>query len=189
MDLFHFTLRSNISQSAQQIISHLPNANISLIILTEKEKQVFGEKTICDRYDNTIFMTDALIEGIYDDLCKSGLNDWVLIYTSDHGQYVTGNVANQNTSQEDCYMVPLAVMPSPTLDIGDVISEELGNSTTSHYRVGCLIMRLLGDDSRKNKSDEVFVTRSQITGDAGFFHIKNGVANFITPGKLQKSER
>ena len=65
-------------------------------LLSTEEVSVYGD-SIVDHYDATILKTDKLIQTVYESIQKKGLKNWLLLYTSDHGAYVTNKTYNQGT--------------------------------------------------------------------------------------------
>lgn len=48
-----------------------------------------------DNYDNTILNTDNFISEVYHYLSNKSSKDWIIAYTSDHGQYVKATLISK----------------------------------------------------------------------------------------------
>lgn len=151
--------------------------------LTEDEK-IFKGKTSLDEYDNTIYNTDKIIEQVYNYLSKRKEADWVLIYTSDHGQNVTNKVQNQGTQVDANYVVPLVIF-SPNTVLQQKIVTALQNCKVAyHQQLATLLINIMGYDMPVAKCDQGVVTGNFVTGDAGYLKIyPDGHSEYIYPTK------
>ncbi len=163
----------------QQRGSHGPYGSL----LTEEEKKPFGDADKYDLYDDTILMTDKLIEYVHNKLSATGNKDWLLIYTSDHGQYVTKKVANQGTLHPENYIVPLVVSSTNDKVIQEAKDDFGRTEMSSHYQMGSFILRILGYDYPRADMERIVVNSRTLDGEAGYLEIINGQEKFVTPGK------
>ncbi|MCF7530111.1 phosphoethanolamine transferase [Neisseria lisongii] len=156
--------------------SHVPYG----ALLSDKDK-IFGEKTIIDKYDNTIHKTDSLLETVYNRLQSHPDQDWIFAYTSDHGQFVTEKTFNQGTIQPNSYLVPMVIY-SPKPSIQALAHSTFDTCQTAfHQQLSVLLVQILGYDMASPGCSEGTVTGNLITGDAGFLHVKQGRVQYIYP--------
>lgn len=150
--------------------------------LTEEEK-IFGKKPI-DEYDNTIYNTDRIIEQVYNYLSQRKQQDWILIYTSDHGQNVTDKVQNQGTLAEASYVVPLVIF-SPNTQLQQKINAVFNTCKIAyHQQLATLLINLMGYDMPVSTCEQGVVTGNFVTGDAGYLKIyPDGHSEYIYPTK------
>lgn len=148
----------------------------------EPNEMVFGNKTIVDKYDNTIYHTDQLIKKIYQKLIQRPEKDWILIYTSDHGQYVTDKVYNQGTTIEDNYIVPLFIY-TPDNPLQQKINQVFAECKKGyHQQLATLIINLLGYKMPIAGCEVGYVNGNILTGDNGYYKVEqNGKIEFINP--------
>ncbi|MBQ0067393.1 MAG: phosphoethanolamine transferase [Phascolarctobacterium sp.] len=161
----------------QQRGSHGPYGSL----LTEKEKEIFGGGNRYDLYDDTIYATDKLIQKIYDKMQAAGVEDWLLIYTSDHGQYVTKTASNQGTLHPECYIVPLAVVSDNQKVIQKAMDDFERTKISSHYQMGSFIIRMLGYDYPIADMSRIVVNSRTLDGESGYLEIVDGKERFIVP--------
>ncbi|AIL32075.1 phosphoethanolamine transferase [Basilea psittacipulmonis] len=133
------------------------------------EERVFGDD-VFDQYDNTIYNTDRFLQKVYEHLSKRPDNDWLLIYTSDHGQYVTKAVANQGTDHEDSYLVPLVIYTR-----NEALKEKIAKTfdhcqRSTHQQLATFIIQIMGYDMPIADCTSAAVNR-MITGDLGYLKI------------------
>lgn len=106
--------QTNLTQGNNLVVLHQRGSHVPYGAQLQANEKPFGEATITDRYDNTVLHTDRLIEAVFNHLQQQGGNDWLLVYTSDHGQYLNGEIYNQGTVEAASYTVPLLVYsPNP----------------------------------------------------------------------------
>lgn len=163
----------------QQRGSHGPYGSL----LTEEEKKPFGDADRYDLYDDTILVTDKLIHYIYDKLSATGNQDWLLIYTSDHGQYVTRKVANQGTKHPACYIVPLVITSADSKVMQEAKEDFSRCEMASHYQMGSFIIRALGYDYPRANMERIVINSRTLDGESGYMEIVGSQEKFIIPGK------
>lgn len=163
----------------QQRGSHGPYGSL----LTEKEKSVFGGTDRYDLYDDTILVTDNFIRNVYDSMKAAGKDDWLLIYTSDHGQYVTKTVANQGTLHPENYIVPLVITSTNDGVMQEAKEEFSCSEMASHFQMSSFIIRVLGYDYPKADMNKIVVNSRTLDGESGYLEVVGGQEKFIVPGK------
>ena len=85
----------NFNTGRQFVILHQRGSHTPYgTLLSTEEVSVYGD-SIVDHYDATILKTDKLIQTVYESIQKKGLKNWLLLYTSDHGAYVTNKIHGQ----------------------------------------------------------------------------------------------
>lgn len=137
--------------------------------LTEEEK-IFKDNTPLDNYDSTVYNTDQLIKKVYDYLQARNKEDYLLIYTSDHGQYVTKDVYNQGTINEAQYLVPVLVYsPRPVLD--DEFKQLQQCQRLFHQQISTFIIKTMGFDMPISDCNKGTINHSFITGDMGYLEV------------------
>ena len=146
--------------------SHGPYAEY----LSEEEK-IFKDGTPLDNYDSTIYNTDQLIEKVYNYLETRGKDDYVLIYTSDHGQFVTKNHYNQGTTAEDQYLVPAFIYTK-----NDKINQKLKQldqcKRLFHQQLSTLVINIMGFDMPISSCEKGVINSGMITGDYGYLSVE-----------------
>ena len=158
--------------------SHGPYAEY----LSEEEK-IFKDGTPLDNYDSTIYNTDQLIEKVYNYLETRGKDDYVLIYTSDHGQFVTKNHYNQGTTAEDQYLVPAFIYTK-----NDKINQKLKQldqcKRLFHQQLSTLVINIMGFDMPISSCEKGVINSGMITGDYGYLSVEQAKPPaFINPNR------
>lgn len=150
--------------------------------LTEEEK-VFKGETPVDNYDSTIHQTDVIIRQAYEYLSKRKEKDWILLYTSDHGQYVTNKVQNQGTAQyADNYTVPLMIFTPDTALQGTLAKTFNSCQMAFHQQLSTFLIHTMGYDMPISGCDKGAVSGNVLSGDAGYFNIRaDGQIQYISP--------
>lgn len=150
-----------------QIGSHSP-----YIERTPSDFRPFGIDRVRDRYDNTVAYTDALLRQVVERLTATGRKDWILIFTSDHGQAVNDNAFGHGSlGNLDHYLVPTLVF-SPKAELQHLYREEFGNcQEIFHIQVSELIMRTLGYQSQGFGCQKGVVNGPFLDGSAGIKEI------------------
>jgi len=110
----------NLDNGYHFIVLHHRGSHIPYGALLDNKEKVFGKNNATDNYDNTILNTDNFISEVYHYLSSKTSKDWIIAYTSDHGQYVKGDTYKQGTFDEDNYIVPL-VLYSPNEEIQKIV--------------------------------------------------------------------
>lgn len=147
--------------------SHAPYAHY----LSEKEI-FFKNNTALDKYDSSIRHTNLLIKQVFEHLQQQKEQDWLLIFTSDHGQYVTDTVANQGTNEDAQYRVPLLIY-SPNADI-QAQARKMFDSCAHHfqYQLALFISYTMGYAAElPEHCVSGVVTSNALSGDEGWLEI------------------
>ncbi|MFY1026774.1 phosphoethanolamine transferase [Actinobacillus seminis] len=138
--------------------------------LSDDEKKFKGN-TILDNYDSTIYNTDQFIEKVYHHLEKHSQGDYILIYTSDHGQYVTDTVYNQGTMKESSYLVP-AFIYSSNKQVLDKIASLKMCKRLFHQQLATFIINVMGFDMPISTCQKGVINSSVLTGDSGYLEVE-----------------
>ena len=106
------------------------------------------------------------------------------IHTSDHGQFVKGEIANQGmANNEDSYTVPLVIYSENKKHIELATQDIQAPAVPYQYQLAVYIMHLMGyDDVPSDKGAVGYVTGNLITGDAGYLKFEgSSEPEFIKP--------
>ncbi|MCK3657536.1 hypothetical protein A4G18_02070 [Pasteurellaceae bacterium Pebbles2] len=162
-----------------QRASHQPYGKF----LQEKD-HIFGNEELLDRYDNTIYKTDLFIKSVFDYLQKREQDDWLLIYTSDHGQYVTKEIINQGTIIPDSYIVPLFAY-SPNLKLGQQMDNVFSRCEKStHQQLSTFLINTFGYDMEIADCAKNYINVNGLSGDFDYLEvIQPDQINLISPEK------
>jgi glucan phosphoethanolaminetransferase (alkaline phosphatase superfamily) len=155
------------------IVLHQRGSHVPYGSLLKPEEKVFGKGNNVDEYDNTILATDRLIKDVYERLKKSKEN-WILIYTSDHGQNVTKTVANQGTNVAANYAVPLFIAASSPKVLEEAQGDFHRCTRSTHYQLSSFVIRLLGYKFEMPDCNSSVVNGRLLTGDDGYIVVRNG---------------
>lgn len=150
--------------------SHMPYAD-----RTPDSYKPFGSGSDYAEYMNSVHYTDDLIKQVQSRLEQKAGENWVLIMTSDHGQYVTKNTAGHgNFNHESNYKVPVYISSDKSSNI-DLAQTALGQCEKvfqiqlSHY-----LTELLGFNYPTSPNcAKGYVAGSRLTGDNGFLKVDN----------------
>ncbi|MCW9715056.1 phosphoethanolamine transferase [Avibacterium sp. 21-594] len=160
--------------------SHMPYGKI----LTAEQK-VFGDQTANDEYDNTIYATDQLMKEIIHYLAQQPTQDWLFVYTSDHGQFVTPERHIQATMDEDNYLVP-TVLYSPDSVIQQQLQQDFSQcDRLFHQQISTLLLNLFGYKQEISSCKLGYVNNNDLTGDQGYLKISPPYTNFVMPTMMK----
>lgn len=161
----------NLEEGKHFIVLHHRGSHIPYGALLDEKEKVFGQIQAIDNYDNTILNTDRFISDVYQYLSTQNTDDWLIAYTSDHGQYVTNEVYKQGTLEQASYIVPFVVY-SPNKAIQKITSEAFSPcQRTFHYQLSSLLINLMGYDYQIGGCLEGVVNGNILSGDAGYLKI------------------
>lgn len=171
----------NFNTGRQFVILHQRGSHTPYgTLLSTEEVSVYGD-SIVDHYDATILKTDKLIQTVYESIQKKGLKNWLLLYTSDHGAYVTNKTYNQGTVQRDSYTVPLFIA-SDNAEVMATYRKVFDNDLAAfHQQVSTSVIQLLGYDVKISDPQTATVNGNILTGDAGWLLYKDGTYQYVYP--------
>ncbi|OOH89894.1 protein DcaA, partial [Pasteurellaceae bacterium 15-036681] len=150
--------------------------------LSESEK-IFKQNTPLDNYDSTIYNTDQFIQKVYQHLQKRNKDDYILIYTSDHGQFVTEKYYNQGTTDEEQYIVPTFIY-SNNKNVMENMKVFEKCPRLFHQQLSTFMINSMGFDMPISDCKKGVVYSSLLTGDTGYLEIdENQKATLINPKK------
>ncbi|EIJ67696.1 phosphoethanolamine transferase [Pasteurella bettyae] len=158
-DDYHFII-------LHQRASHLPYGE-----LLTKDENYFGDQTLLDRYDNTIYQTDLFIKSVFDHLKATNRDDWLLIYTSDHGQLVNNEQVNQGNYLPDNYLVPLVIY-TPNNKLAAKLKNIFDSCPkASHHQLSTSMINLLGYHMPIADCQTSYINGDVLSGDLGYYKI------------------
>ncbi|WGE89732.1 phosphoethanolamine transferase [Actinobacillus arthritidis] len=150
--------------------------------LSEDEK-IFKNGTYLDNYDSTIYNTDQFIKKIYDYLASRNKDDYLLIYTSDHGQLVTEKTYNQGTMDEPQYLVPSFIY-TQNRDVIENMSSFDQCQRLFHQQIATFMINTMGFDMPISDCKKGVVYTSLLSGDSGYLEIEEpNKAVLVNPKK------
>lgn len=153
-----------------QIGSHSPYSN-----RVPNYFKPFGTGNYQNDYDNTVLFTDHFLEKTMHKLDSSILNDnWVLIFTSDHGQTVTKKTMGHGSLNiESNYLVPGFIIAKEK-SIDENYRKIFENcEKIFHHQLSTYIGRSLGFDVIIPSCKQGIVNGSRMNGSAGYLDIAN----------------
>lgn len=169
--LFPLFQNINLDEGSNFIVLHQRGSHgVYAEYLSPEEKQFKGNTTL-DDYDSTIYNTDQLIEKVYRHLQARNKDDYLLIYTSDHGQYVTNEVYNQGTMAESQYIVP-AFIYSPQQTVLEQMKPFTQCDRLFHQQIATLIIRVMGFDMPLADCKKGVINSSILSGDLGYLNVE-----------------
>ncbi|NBI42081.1 sulfatase-like hydrolase/transferase [[Haemophilus] felis] len=176
----------DLSKGKNFIVLHQRGSHTPFAYYLSDSERVFKNDTPLDKYDSTVYNTDQLIEKVYKYLKKSN-QEWLLIYTSDHGQFVTNTVYNQGTLQDSNYVVPIFTY-TENQEILNLQKPFLSCETMFHQQLATLIIKILGYDMDISDCRSGTINSAILTGDSGYLEIKDNKppAFFIPKKQLNK---
>ncbi|MCK3655458.1 protein DcaA [Pasteurellaceae bacterium Macca] len=147
------------------------------------EERIFKGDTALDKYDSTIYNTDLFIQKVYEYLKQRPNDDWLLIYTSDHGQYVTQTVYNQGTIHEASYLVPTMIY-TPNVELQQKIKQTFEQCLRIyHQQVSTFIIQTLGFNMPVSQCQEGVINAHLLSGNSGYLEVKGDKVEFKYPQK------
>lgn len=168
LPLFH---KIDLNKGNNLIVLHQRASHMPYGELLEDKDFIFGNENLLDKYDSTIYKTDLFIQNVFEYLYKQNSNDWLLIYTSDHGQYVTKDINNQGTSDPDNYNIPVFLHTTNNQlqsEIRDIFSK---CEKATHQQLITYILSSLGYDIPISNCYKSYINTDTLSGDLGYLEI------------------
>ncbi|OOF60067.1 phosphoethanolamine transferase [Rodentibacter myodis] len=163
--------RINLDEGYNFVVLHHRGSHIPYGALLDDTQKIFGKDNPIDNYDNTILNTDNFISQVYHYLSQRNKDDWLIAYTSDHGQYVKPNTYRQGTFNEDEYTVPL-VLYSPNKEMQKTFFDTFSSCDMFfHHQLSGLLINTMGYDYPIPDCKSGVVNGNILTGDAGYLKI------------------
>ena len=152
------------------IVLHQRGSHVPYGKLLNEDELVFGASDRVSMYDNTIRHTDLIIEKLLKQLNGLGTDDWLFVYTSDHGQYVTSQTANQGVAkQSDSYSVPVFIYSKNEELIKMAKSMLKAPAVPYHHQLAVFLMHAMGYENEPVDDGSVgYVNGNLLAGDAGW---------------------
>ncbi|MDP8173097.1 sulfatase-like hydrolase/transferase, partial [Pasteurella skyensis] len=158
--------------------SHMPYAKY----LSDNEK-VFKDDTPLDNYDSTVYNTDLLIKKVFEYLQKQPNDDWILIYTSDHGQNVSNEIYNQGTNVDANYSVPVFIY-TPNKSLTQTMEQHFKQcKKLIHHQLATFIINILGYDMPISDCKTGVINSGMLSGDEGYLKISENKVEKVYPQK------
>ncbi|VGM94889.1 Phosphoethanolamine transferase eptB [uncultured Avibacterium sp.] len=185
-ELLPLLKKINLQEGNNFIILHQRGSHMPYGKILTAEQKVFGDKTANDEYDNTIYATDQLMKAVIHYLQQQTEQDWLFIYTSDHGQFVTPERHIQATMDEDNYLVP-TVLYSPD----SVVQQQLQQAFSQcdrlfHQQIATLLLNSFGYQQRISSCEQGYVNNNDLSGDQGYLQITPNAIKWVSPSKSLK---
>ncbi|VEB24822.1 phosphoethanolamine transferase [Avibacterium volantium] len=185
-ELLPLLKKINLQNGNHFIILHQRGSHMPYGKILTAEQKVFGDKTANDEYDNTIYATDQLMKAVIHYLQQQTEQDWLFIYTSDHGQFVTPERHIQATMDEDNYLVP-TVLYSPD----SVVQQQLQQAFSQcdrlfHQQIATLLLNSFGYQQRISSCEQGYVNNNDLSGDQGYLQITPNAIKWVNPSKSLK---
>ena len=168
----------NLNKGNNFIVLHQRGSHGPYGSLLEPGSKKFKGGQPLDDYDSTIYDTDTLIKEVFQYLKSQSNQDWVLIYTSDHGQFVSNQYFNQGTGQEPNYVVP-ALIYSPDRNVQKIEKQFEKCKKMYHQQLSTFMIDLLGFDMPISDCKSGTVNWRLLTGDSGYYKMEQNKAPFF----------
>lgn len=177
-----YLYRADLSQGRHLIVLHQRGSHMPYGQYLPKSDRHFSNDTLLDNYDSTIYHTNLFIQKVFNHLMKQPQQDWLLVFTSDHGQYVNDKIANQGTNHESSYLVPTLVY-SPNEPIQNYAQTIFGTcKRIFHLQLSHFLINTLGYNLSDSGCSSGLVTGNMLSGDAGWLLIKtDGSTEYVHP--------
>jgi glucan phosphoethanolaminetransferase (alkaline phosphatase superfamily) len=131
--------------------------------------QSFKDNNAVDKYLNTVRYTDFIISNIIKTI-KTINEPIALIFTSDHGQYVSkNNYGHGNINNTFHYQVP-AIFYSHNINLDKKVSKILNSKQyNSHYNIGLITAYYLGYETLNYIDlNKAYINGNELSGNGGF---------------------
>ncbi|AET15979.1 TPA: phosphoethanolamine transferase [Pasteurella multocida] len=177
----------DLSEGNHFIVLHQRGSHAPYAYYLSEEEKAFKENTPLDNYDSTLYNTDQFIEKVFKQL-KQHHDDWVLIYTSDYGQFVSNQVYNQGTAKEANYLVPIMTYTENTA-LQQLQRPFLACDRLFHQQLSTFIIKMLGYDMPISDCQHGVINSLILTGDSGYLEVQaNQPPAFFIPKNRFKKE-
>lgn len=155
------------------IILHQRGSHSPYTHRVPKDFKPFGTGNYQNDYDNTVFYTDRFLEKSINKLDSLLLDDnWVFIFTSDHGQTVTPKtMGGGSLNIESDYIVPSLLIAKNESIIKKYQDSFKNCDRIFHYQLSSYIGRKLGFDIKIPDCSKGIVNGSRMNGSAGYLEI------------------
>lgn len=177
-----YLYQTDLSQGRHFIVLHQRGSHAPYAKYLSPEEKRFSGDTPLDNYDSTIYDTDRYIQKVFEHLSQQPTDDWLLIYTSDHGQHVTQDVYNQGTTAEGSYLVPLLIY-SPNATLQQTIASHFASCPKAfHQQLATLLIHLMGYAMPVSGCESGVINANLLTGNSGYLQVdKQGKVEFVYP--------
>ncbi|UXN37438.1 sulfatase-like hydrolase/transferase [Avibacterium paragallinarum] len=181
--LFPLFEKINLDQGKHFIVLHQRGSHGVYGEYLSEDEKAFKENTPLDNYDSTIYNTDQLIKKVYDYLKARNKEDYLLIYTSDHGQHVTSSFYNQGTMDESQYLVPVFIY-APEHIFNNTIQKFKQCNRLFHQQIATFIINTMGFNMPISDCKNGIINSGFITGDMGYLKVSYPAPPvFINPNR------
>lgn len=185
-----YLYQMDLSKGNNFIVLHQRGSHVPYGKYLEPEQKHFKQDTPLDNYDSTVYDTDRYIQHVFEYLSKQPNDDWLLIYTSDHGQNVTNEVYNHGTAAPGTYLVPLMIY-TPNAALQQAISQHFTPCQTAfHQQLATLLIFFLGYDMPISTCESGVINSNLLTGNSGYLKVDSkGDMQFVYPNGKQKADK
>ncbi|MBP6117201.1 MAG: phosphoethanolamine transferase [Neisseriaceae bacterium] len=157
----------DLTQGRHFVVLHQRGAHSPFGDSLRDDERPFGTATVTDRYDNAVLDTDAFIEGVVKQLQGQPNQDWLLIYTADHGEYIKGEKFGHVVFDPEVYEVPVVIM-SPNKALQQSIQSRLkGCDRLMHKQLPTLVLETMGFDVPMADCEHSVVNGGLMSGRSG----------------------
>ncbi len=179
--LLPYLEKTNLSNGQHFLVLHQRGSHMPYGKYLTEEEKIFKGNTPLDNYDSTVYNTDLLIKKVWEYLQKQPNDDWVLIYTSDHGQNVSDKVYNQGTNVGASYNVPVFIY-TPNAALIETIKRQFEQCKKMiHHQVATLILNTLGYDMPISDCKNGVINSGMLSGDEGYLKISDHKVEKVYP--------
>lgn len=178
----------DLQQGHHFIVLHQRGSHMPYGKLLTAQQKVFGDHTVNDEYDNTIYATDQLMQDIIGYLQQQPTQDWLFVYSSDHGQLVTPERHLQATMEEDNYLVP-TVLYSADQAFNLYLNQTFSACTRLfHQQIATFLLNTFGYQMPVSGCQTGYVNNNDLTGDLGYLQISPTSTNFVIPNAPKEQQ-
>ncbi|MDG6881109.1 Phosphoethanolamine transferase eptB [Phocoenobacter uteri] len=181
--LLPYLEKMNLSNDSHFLVLHQRGSHMPYGKYLTEEEKIFKGNTPLDNYDSTVYNTDLFIKKVFEFLQKQPNDDWVLIYTSDHGQNVSNKVYNQGTNIGANYTVPVFIY-TPNKALKQTIDKQFEQcKKLIHHQLATFIINTLGYDMPISDCKTGVINSGMLSGDEGYLKISDDKIEQVYPTK------
>ncbi|XDZ52080.1 phosphoethanolamine transferase [Neisseriaceae bacterium CLB008] len=169
----------DLTQGRHFVVLHQRGAHSPFGEQLRPEEKRFGEETVSDRYDNAVLNTDAFIEGVIKQLQAQPNQDWLLIYTADHGEYIKGEKFGHVVFDPEVYEVPFIIMsPNKALQQG-VENRVRECALLMHKQLPTLVLESMGFNVAMADCETSVVNGGLMSGRSGQMAVNQKLGQLV----------
>lgn len=172
-ELVPWLKKINLLSGKHFIVLHQRGSHGPYADRTRQTEKPFGTSSLEDEYNNSVYKTDNILQGIHQYLVDTKSTDWLLMYTSDHGQYVkNGAFGHGSLNNPSHYTVPSVVIAGQD-DNADIIRNSIGHCEyIFHHQLSTLLSIFMGYKNDASSCDDGYINGARLNGSSGvkFIH-------------------